>query len=194
MPLVHCINLPHRTDRKISAQKQAADQGFRIQFWDGITDSKKNFTNISRAHKQIVARAKQAKIPAVCIMEDDCIFTHPEAFKYFLSKKPKYYHLYMGLIYAGTINENQQVLSAFSGGMTLYYIHQTFYDIFLSADEEDHIDRWCGKQARANPGRLKFYVCDPMVVKQSGGYSDNFRSFKQYSDYEQSIRFYNGGT
>ena len=120
-------------------------------------------------------------------MEDDCVFTHPKAFQYFLDSRPKYYHLYMGLIYSGHI-ENNRVLNGFSGGMTLYWIHSSFYDVFLGADEKDNIDRWCGKRA----GQFKFLVCNPMVVRQHGGYSDHFRRIMTYEGYEQSITFYQG--
>lgn len=187
MLLVHCINLPHRTDRRLSAEEQAKEQGFRLQFWDGIADVKQAYTNISRAHKQIVRQAKRTNMPSVIIMEDDCLFTHKNSFKFFLKNKPKQYDLYMGLIYAGSV-EKGRVLNGFSGGLTLYSIRSGFYDTFLSADETDHLDRWCGKIAFKH----QFYMCDPMVVIQSGGYSDNFQSVKNYDDYLIGKKLYTG--
>lgn len=188
MPLVHCINLPHRTDRRISAEKQAAEQGFKINFWDGITISQTQpYTNISRAHKQIVRQAKATNMKSVIIMEDDCLFTHPNSFKYFISQIPANYDLFMGLIYAGHI-ENNRVLNGFSGGLTLYSIQNHFYDIFLSADENDHIDRWCGKIAHLQ----NYIVCHPYVVTQSGGYSDNLRRQMTYDNYLIGKEIYKG--
>ena len=182
---VNCINLASREERMLSASKQAKQQGFAIKFWEGIKEMQA-FKGISKAHKQIVQDAKEKGLDKVVICEDDCTFSAPNAFNYYLSKMPEYFDLYMGMIYAGEIKDGR-IMNGFSG-LTLYTVHNRFYDEFLAANPNDHLDRFLGNTAYKN----KYYVCEPFVCYQSGGMSDNLRIKMDYKVYHEKMNFYVG--
>lgn len=107
------------------------------------------------------------------IAEDDIKFTAPFAFNHFLKQKPREFDLYLGGIYHGTIHSENTVEDF--AGLTLYIIHQTFYDTFLSAGENTDLDRELA-------GKGKFIVCNPFAAIQHNGYSDNKKEFINYDD------------
>jgi hypothetical protein len=185
METVHTINLSKREDRLLSIAKQAKQNGFAIKIWEGIEDEKKLIqTNVGNAHKQIVRFAKENNLPYIIICEDDIVFVDYGAFDYYISQMPEDYDLYLGMIYNGEI-KNNKILNGFSG-LTLYTIHNRFYDYFLSASEGDHLDRWLGNTAYLN----KYIVCDKFVCKQSNGYSDRRREKCNYDVYYLDMTFY----
>lgn len=174
--IVNIINLPHREDRRISAIQQSTEQGFEIKWWPGIVEYPPA-KGISKAHKQIIQYAKDNKFTEVPIMEDDCIFTAPGAFDYFIKNKPKDFDIYFSMIYSGEIKDSR-IVNGFSG-MTLYIVHERFYDYFLSAPDNDHIDRWLGNSAFEK----RYIVCDQYCCYQIGGVSDNHRKRVTYDAY-----------
>ena len=148
--------------------------------WDGIhLPSIKE--SINEAHKQIVRYAKLAEFGEVIIAEDDVKFSRPGAWQYFLSQKPKDYDIFLGGIFLGDPDENG-IVKDFTG-MTLYSVHNRFYDTFLSIPADDHIDR-----ALANSG--KFVVCSPFVVTQYDGISSNSGQFEKYGELQASRNFW----
>lgn len=174
--IVNVINLPSREDRKLSALQQSLEQGFEIKWWPGIIEYPPAM-GISKAHKQIIQHAKDNKLKEVCVMEDDCIFTAPGAFDYFLSNKPSDFDIYFAMIYSGQIEEDR-IINGFSG-MTLYIVNERFYDYFLSAPDNDHIDRWLGNSAFEK----RYMICNLYTCFQLGGYSDNHRKKVTYDSY-----------
>lgn len=155
-----------RIDRlKVEMERQGITE---YKVWPSITISNlPRRTGISQAHKQIVRWAMQEGLPEVLIFEDDIRFPAPDGFKYFLSKKPKEdYDLYLVGVYRGDIDENG-VTDRFTG-MTGYFVHERYYDIFLGLDERLDID---GAQAH----RGKFYVCHPFAAIQHAGFSINLQ-------------------
>lgn len=152
--------------------------------WDGVID-KPNFKGISRAHKKIVQHAKNMKLPQVLIMEDDCKFTSPNSLEYFLKNIPEDFDIYTGLLYHGQMDENNRITNGGSGIMTCYICAARFYDVFLSADESNHIDRWLGDMAF----KYKYIVCNPFVVEQVGGYSYNHSKVQYYDQYKRDKVF-----
>jgi hypothetical protein len=141
-----------------------------FEFWPAIyLHSVK--AGVNAAHKQIVEYAKLAGWPEVCIAEDDLQFTSDKSLEYFLAHKPDDYHLYLSMIYLGEPGEDNTV-EEFTG-MTLYMVHGSFYDTFLSADPNEHIDR-------ALAGLGKFVVCKPFVAKQYNGISANTGKWEEY--------------
>jgi len=185
--VINCINLSSREDRLLSVSKQAKQQKFAIKFWEGIQE--KNvmpFKSVSKAHKQIVKDAKDNNYESVTICEDDIKFSCPNAFDYYISKMPEQYDLFLGMVYSAEINEGR-IMNGFSG-LTLYTVHNRFYDEFLAANPNDHLDRYLGNTAYKN----KYYVCEPFVCYQSGGMSDNLRIKMDYKVYHEKMNFYVG--
>ncbi|MEO7045094.1 MAG: hypothetical protein ABI091_07270 [Ferruginibacter sp.] len=185
METVNCINLWNREDRLLSISKQAKDQRFAIRFWEATT-GQIAYRAITLSHKKIIQDAKDKGLEYVIIMEDDCVFTAPNAFDFYMSKMPKEFDLYLGMIYGGEIKDSR-ILNGFSG-LTLYTVHNRFYDECLASDPNDHLDRFLGNSAFKN----KYYVCDPFVCHQTGGYSDNRRENMNYQVYHDTMKFYEG--
>lgn len=178
-PIVHCIHDPARTDRRIKLQKEIEVQEMDVVYWPAIKDPVMGFRGICRAHKQIVRWAALKGRSEILIMEDDCYFFAPGAFAFFLSQKPAEYDLYLGNVFSGLEGGNR---ARDFRGMTLYYIHSRFYREFLGLPEENHIDG-------ALAGRGEYFVCNPMVCSQTGGYSDNKKA--QVDSYDHYLANYN---
>lgn len=188
--VVNVINLPHRQDRMMSAIAQSVEQGFDIRRWNGIID-KPPFKGISRAHKQIIQFAKENNIEEAIVMEDDCVFTAPGAFDFFIKNKPEDFDIYFGMIYSAQI-EGNRIINGFSG-MTFYIVNKRFYDFFLSAPDTDtdkikadHIDRWLGNTAFKH----KYIVCSEFVCYQIEGFSDNHKQKSNYQPYYVDKKWY----
>lgn len=184
MDIVHIINLPKRTDRLLSVVNQSRWQGFPIKIWNGIEDKLTQAENINMAHKQIVRWAKENKLPRIIIAEDDIVFTGQNGFNYFISKIPKSFDLFLSMVYSAEVVDNK-ILNGFSG-LTMYVVHERFYDFFLSIPDHVHIDRWLGQSAHEK----EYYVCHPYPCKQTGGYSDNLRKEMNYDVFEEKMIFY----
>jgi hypothetical protein len=174
---LHIIHLPHRKDRLTLLQNELTKQEIAdVKMWDGIADNSLPCRGISRAHKQIIAWAKENKLKEVCIAEDDIQFSAPGAFLYFKNRKPSDFDLYLGGITWGAIQVDQSVHD-FSGS-TLYIASERFYEGLLHLPEDIDYDR-------AMAGLGKFIVCDPMIACQHDGYSDHSR---EYVDFGPSRR------
>lgn len=171
---VHTINLDKREDRLLSICKQAKQQDFAIKIWHGAQGDIP-YKNINKAFKNIVRYAKENNLEKVIIAEDDCVFHSFQSFDYFIKNIPEKYHLYLGMVYSAQVDENHRILNGYSGN-TLVCIHNSFYDFFLSAPCDVHLDRWCGMHAFEKI----YYVCHPFVCKQLNGYSDNRRMNSTY--------------
>ena len=166
---IHIIHLPHRNDRYKLLLKELESQHIKdFRIWEGIVDTEIISRGISRAHKQIVRHAKALQLPDVLIAEDDLHFTAPGAFQYFLDNKPVDYDIYLGGITWGWIGENNEV-NDFSG-ITLYMVNENFFDRFLSIPADKDLDRQLRHKG-------KFIVCNPMVVIQHDGFSDNHKRY-----------------
>ncbi len=142
------------------------------KIWDAV-HSDTVIKSINLAHKQIVQDAKEIELPMVMLAEDDVQFTDKGAFNYFMSQMPKDFDLYLAGIFLGKLEEDNSV-KEFTG-MTLYMVHQNFYNTFLATDENEHIDA-----ALRNKG--KYIVCNPFTVRQHNGWSSNAR---QHCNYDQ---------
>lgn len=169
---------------------QCAEQGIKFNICPGVVQAgRATYQNITVAHQNIVRKAKENNWERVIVAEDDLKFSCSGAWKYFLEQMPEVFDFYCGLIYHGTV-EDGRILSAFSGGLTLYAVHNQFYDVFLSCPvaENVHLDRHLGSISED----YGMYVCQPAVVTQLGGYSFNLVRNMTYELYEESIEFYKG--
>lgn len=166
LPFIGVILSEGREERFKSVMNELDEQGLlgHTDFFPSIHDKRSVKAGISKAHKQIIRVAKMAGCENVVVMEDDVRFCGKGAFKYFLDHTPKDYDIYLGCIYTGHIDENNET-KAFSGFMC-YMVHERYYDTFLEADEEQHIDR-----AQAWKGR--FIVSKPFICCQHNFWSHN---------------------
>lgn len=143
------------------------------KIWDAV-HSDTIIKSISLAHKQIVQWAKDNELPFVIIAEDDLQFFDAGAYDYYMNTFPADYDIYLAGIFLGVLNDDNTV-AAFTG-MSLYTVHQNFYNTFLSLNENEHID-----QALKNKG--KYVVCNPFTVRQHNGVSS--QSGGQHCNYDQ---------
>lgn len=178
LPILHILHLSRRIDRLQQLIKQLEWNNVTAQFWDGIDDPNNVKQAITKSYKKIIQHAKDKNYSEISLAEDDLCFTHKDSYKYFHETTPEDYDLYVGLIYAGTVEDNR-ILNGMSGTMTLWKCHNRFYDHILNLPDDCHIDRECGSTAFKN----KYYVCPEFCCYQSGGYSDNLRMHMTYEPY-----------
>lgn len=177
--VVHVIHNSVRKDRFLTLQKEIKEQGLTVIYWPAIMDEVMSFRGIARAHKSIVKWAKEQGLKKILIAEDDVKFLSPNAFDYFVGKEPQDYDLFLGNIFEGQINE-EKIVGDFCG-LTLYMIHERFYDTFLAANEMNNFDRSLARLG-------KYVVCNPMVCSQYGGWSDNKKCY--IPDYDHHLKQY----
>lgn len=168
-----------RQNRRLSLAKHLEDMGCLYRFWDGVYEKQMPYKNISDSHKKIVRDAKERKLRCVLIAEDDLRFSSPDSLNFFFKSIPDEFDLFFGMIYTGTIQDGR-ITSGFSG-LQFYMIHENFYDTFLSAPPNKHLDMWLGE----NCHKYQFHCCDPFVCYGESGYSDNFK--KQWVFKEETL-------
>jgi len=75
----YCINLQHRTDRKLHMSNIALRYpSLRIHYVDGVYDSD-GVTGCNLSHKKVIREAKARGDPYVLVLEDDCDFLVSES-------------------------------------------------------------------------------------------------------------------
>lgn len=181
--ILHLRNTEFSEGRYNSFMKELAEQGITdYKIWDGIYDGANRRRGINLAHKSIVRWAKENNLPEICIAEDDICFLAPGAFNYYIENKPTTYHLYLGGI-SNLLKRQEDYITDFRG-FTLYFVHSTFYDKYLSTKDDVDIDG-----AMKDLG--KYYLCKKVVCSQHAGWSyhkkrvvDYTRLLKQYEIYK----------
>jgi len=177
---LNIIHLETRSDRWPVLINEIQKQGITdYRIWSGIPTPQPK-TGISLAHKQIVADAQTFSQPQVMIAEDDLKFTALNSYRCFLENLPTDFDLYLGGIMYGTIKPDKTVTRF--AGLTLYVVHQRFYETFLKLPEDKHLD-----QALDNKG--KYVVCHPMIITQYDGYSNNHKKIMEYDYYVRHYSF-----
>lgn len=192
---VNFINLPERTDRLEILKKEIATQNITdYKIWEGTVIPGNVLYSVSQSHKKIVRWALDNDLPEVCIAEDDIKFLGDHgAFDYFVANKPKEYDLYLGSTLHGYIDDKGLIQDFTS--LTIYMVSQRFYRLFLSVKDVDNIDRALAVYNFNNmiKDTLKYYVCDPMICCQHGGYSDNKkRHVESYDHFLEGRRLFTG--
>lgn len=170
--IINVIHDPRREDRLRSLEQVVRQTPVELKFWPAVHHTHKSFVGIGRAHKNIVASALINKLPMICIAEDDFYFPAPGAWDHFLNTIPAQFDLYLASIYQGQIDQHQRTTDFC--GLTLYIIHERFYQTFLNLKENGHIDRTLS-------GKGDFVVCDPFTALQRHGYSDNKKRVVNYT-------------
>lgn len=173
-----------RVKRILSVVEQSKKYGLEVKFWEGITKDKFQLVNINASHRQIVADAKKRKLRYVCIAEDDFLLSAPGAWEYFIENIPNDYDIYFGGVYSAQVKEGR-ILNGFSG-MTLYIVHERFYDFFLNIDPKDHIDKALGTFAH----KKMYRIVQPYVVYQMSGFSDNHRRETSHNAFLDDMKLF----
>lgn len=193
---LNIIHLSHQKERRASFMKQIIQHGISASVWPGIVVEGKPQTGISKAYKQVVEFAKNSNLPYCLIADDDFNLTHADSWKLFLEDIPGEFDLYHAGISGGEIVEwnylnepNIKHINNWSGTF-LFAIHERFYDVFLSADEEKNIDRWLAfsgmDEIEKQLGRKPVYkVRYPMVCTCIDSVSDNSGKFMKHECFNQ---------
>lgn len=120
-------------------------------------------SSINASHKMIVRDAKEKGLEEVFIAEDDLFFPASDGWEYFLKNKPKPtdYDIYLAATYIPT-DPPKHIC-----GFHLYCVSNRYYDTFLAAPGNEHIDT-----AIDNIGG-NFVFCYPFPGLQRPGFSAN---------------------
>lgn len=192
---INIIHLDKNKERRASFMKQIIEHKLPASVWPGIIVKGKPWTGISRAYKQVVQYAKNSNLPYCIIADDDFLLSCPESYQLFLRDMPSEFDLYMGGISGGTVDEKFNNLKepfakhiSFWSGTFFFAVHERFYDVFLSADEDKNIDRWFGTKAldeiEKALGRKPVYkVRYPFICTCIDGISDNSGKFMEHRKY-----------
>ena len=183
---LNLLHLQKRTDRIPSLLRQLAEQ--QIDFysiWEGIDNKKNTKQAITTGYKRIIQRAKNNSDKYCLLAEDDVVFSCANSWQYFLSQIPLDFDLFMGNIYQGQVDGNR-IIGGMSGTMTLFCVHQNFYDFILNMPDDSHIDRYLGGHAKD----FKYFLCEPLICFQSGSYSDQKRRALNYEPYMLNKNYY----
>jgi len=181
--IIHLRNTEWSQERFDSFNRETNEQGISdCMVWDGVHDSNR-IRGISRAHKQIIQYAKEKGFPEICIMEDDCIFTANGAYDFYIKNKPHDFSIYLGGV-SNILKREENYITDFRG-MTLYTVHESFYDRFLSVPETVNIDAGL-------KGLGKYYLCPKIVCSQKAGYSYHKKRHKDYSHLLKQYDTFNG--
>lgn len=167
--MLNIIHLKEREDRYAKLMYELYEQGISsYKIWDGIKH-RFPFVGIKKAHQNIVREAQLQGLPFVVIAEDDIMFLGKGAYDYYIAHMPplETFDLYLGgYMLQGELNPDNTVKDGYFTGLTLYTVSAKFYDTFLSIKETGNIDALLR-------GLGRYVVCDPMIVSQHGGYSNN---------------------
>lgn len=168
--LINVIHCSARVDRRQTLNQQIIAHDLDVRIWEAQMNPMMPFQGISVSHKMIVMDAQQKGLQSVCIAEDDFYFMAPGAWDYFLENMPEDFDIYLSSISMGHIKPDKTVHQFC--GLTLYIVHERFYDKFLSVPETLHIDAALG-------GMGKFVVSDPFIAFQYNGYSDQKQMYTE---------------
>lgn len=174
------LNIIHdnrRSERWEPLMQELSRQGIvDYKIWPPVEDANNVVRSISLSHKQIIQNAKDRGLNEVCVAEDDVLFTAPDAWDWFLSKKPRFFDLYLAGCYSPIKHGWDEAPYSYTQepiGLHCYIIHSRYYDTFLATDENVHID------TAQKSNAIK--VCYPMAALQRSGFSANNRAWADYN-------------
>ena len=117
----------------------------------------------------IVQKAKENGDKECCIAEQDLTFTCSTAWEYFLKNKPKEFDLYLAATYIPPISNNKVC------GFHLFFIDSSFYEKFISAPDDVHIDTYMDDL------KGDYHFCYPFPALQRSGFSANNKAVVDYN-------------
>lgn len=167
-----------RTDRYNTLIQELRSQNIDPDdvIWIPAVHHAKPMTGISRAHRSCIETAKQLGLDQVTILEDDILFTSPYSFRRYLDlfrDLPDDWDIFFAGAYSliGKRRVSDKFVTANDiAGLQCYTVRARYYDTFLTAPDDYHVDRWLIPK-----GRAKAYVAYPMLAMQHDGYSDQQR-------------------
>lgn len=179
MDLVFVLYDERRLERYHPLMEELERQGItNFEFFPAITDRNTTHESINASFKEIVKLAKEREQEYAIIWEDDVSFYREDGFKYFMSKMPESFDLYIGGTYLidNRIEYKEPVVKVDEYvGNHCIIIHSKYFDKFLESEDTQHIDV-------TQNGRGDFYVCWPMAAYQRAGYSSNNKAHANYHD------------
>jgi len=193
---VHCINLPHRTDRRHHITTMCQRYPFlNVQFVEAV-QHENGLTGCLRSHKKIVQAAKDSGKPYVIVIEDDCDFIlSPDVLKeqletilVYLSQHPEVQFVNgCGNLIHFTIHSQD----SFRGTVFLrspdvrtthiVVYNASSYDAFLNFNEVRAIDE------QINDYNLVYTY--PYLARQLPSYSDISKHVVNYTNIDRSMEF-----
>lgn len=150
------------------------------KFWNCIVEKDSVVKSINLSHKMVIQNAKDNKDKECCIAEQDISFTCPTSWEYFLKNKPDKYSLYLWGSYIVPISNNKVC------GLQLYFIDSSFYDAFLSAPDNVHIDTYMDEL------KGDYHYCYPFPALQRPGFSANNKAICDYNKILEPKDIYKG--
>lgn len=152
--------------------------------WQDAIMTKFACKGISQAHRLCVQKAKDNNWSHVTIFEDDIKFVCKHSFKdYVQGLSDCLNNQNVDVFMTGPLNgfKNNQSAKGLVERQTLtgfqcYTVMRQFYDTFLKAPDDKHIDRWVTENARV-------YVLWPYVAIQHNGKSDNSNRYANMLQY-----------
>ncbi len=156
------------------------------KFWPCIINKDSVVGSINASHKMIINWAKDNGVKEVVIAEQDLSFTHPTAWEYFLKNKPTDYDIYLACSYVKDRCKDTGVLKFLVCGFHLYIVNEKYYDKFLSAKDNEHID------SEIENLKGDFVFCYPFPALQRAGYSANNGAPVNYNLILQEEDIYKG--
>jgi len=153
-------------DRLPKLREELERQGItEYKLFRPILDGAKSIMHsINISHKNIIQYAKDNLFESITVFEDDIMFPAKDGFSRYITETPESYDIYLGGYYNFDLKPGN-VVTRFTA-THCYTVHSRFYDKFLSASEDLHIDS-------ALDGLGTYVACYPMVAIQRIGYSAN---------------------
>jgi hypothetical protein len=193
--ILNVIHKADRTDRRAHMEAEMVRQGIDLVVWhDAITNCGRPHISIGESHKEVIRHAQRKGLEMICVAEDDLYFPADDGWKYFLSKIPQRFSLFVGGAYSYKITHDtygfhSTVLHKWSG-FHLYVVHQSFYGDFLAADTEKYnIEQALKLQLQASGKQAS--ICWPFAAVQAETPSDNIKGkIHKINDYFNKYNTY----
>jgi GR25 family glycosyltransferase involved in LPS biosynthesis len=191
LPTLMVIHDHKRTDRYNLLIKELQSQNINpdeVIWMPSVRDPLGPITGISKAHRNCVQKAKDLGLDHVTILEDDIMFTSPHSFRRYMdifSDLPEDWDIYFAGLYSmmGRKQHSATLVTARDiAGLQCYTVRNKFFDTFLTAPDNYHIDRWLLPK-----GHAKAYITWPFLAMQHDGHSDQKNRHLTLSSYHRSF-------
>lgn len=181
----YVINLPHRTDRLESVNKELSKvfNNFEYTLIPGVYDEVPR-KGCAQAHINLIKDAKEKNYSNILVMEDDLVF-RDNCKDYMIecfNNCPKDYDILLSGIYScgqkTKYNEYWNKIDFFSSTHFMV-INEKLYDTIISFDKSTHIDQFLASKEL----NLDVYVTNKFFALQAIGFSDNAKRNVNYTSY-----------
>ena len=165
-----CVSLIDRKDRRQKMKKHLKKRKIQFKFYNAVKNTQNPAKGCLQSHLNIIRQAKQKKLKAIMIIEDDCFFNK----KPVLPNPPNDWDmLYLGGNLEEVIekNDGDKWIKMRCWTTHSYIIKQNMYDIIIKglSKYDKEIDRFYCEEIHK---KYNCYMSDPQITKQMSGYSD----------------------